>query len=136
MKQTSVSQPTTKPTLEQVRSRFETWRRGKKAGSRIPNCLWTAAVEVCEEHPVWQVSRVLRLNYNELKRRVNSSGHLAVCESQRRGGFVELTLGTSPQQVSECTVELENAAGAKLKMRFCGDFDPLELAKSFWRQGS
>ncbi len=135
MKQTPVSQPTMKPTLEQVRDRFETWRRGKKAGSRIPKCLWTAAVEVCEEHPVWQVSRVLRLNYNELKRRVNSSGHLAVCESQRGGGFVELTLGTSPQ-VSECTVELENAAGAKLKMRFCGGFDPLELARAFWRQGS
>ena len=40
MKRLSVSQPCTKPTLEEVCTRFETWRKGKKRGSRIPKSLW------------------------------------------------------------------------------------------------
>ena len=63
-----------KPTLENVRKRFETWRRVKKPASRIPNGLWKAALEVCAEYPVHQVSKELGLNYTELRRRVRPAG--------------------------------------------------------------
>ena len=128
-------QPTEKPTLEEVRIRFETWRRGKKPQSRIPKCLWKAAVEVCGEHPVHQVAKELRLNYTELKRRASASGGISVLPSPMPAGFVELSLGAASHPVS-CTVELESATGAKLRMSSCGAFDPLELARAFWRQGS
>jgi hypothetical protein len=58
----TTNHPLPRPTLEEVSHRFETWRRGKTPGSRIPKCLWKAAVEVCAEHRVWQVSKALGLN--------------------------------------------------------------------------
>lgn len=128
-------QPTEKPSLEAVRSRFETWRRGKKPQSRIPKCLWQAAVEACREHPVHEVARELRLNYSELKRRSSASaGRLSILDSPLPAGFVELSLGARAQAVS-CTLELESAARGKLKLTFCGVLDALELARAFWGEG-
>jgi len=129
--------PATKPTLEEVCTRFDTWRRGKKPGSRIPKCLWTAAVGACGEHPVWQVSRALGVNYSELKRRAAASGAIGVRQSKPTGGFVELSLGLGAHPVL-CSIELESAGGSKVKMSFagkCRDLDPLELAKLFWGRG-
>jgi hypothetical protein len=122
-------------TLEEVRRRFETWRRGGKPGGRIPNCLWQAAVEVCGKHPVHEVARALGLNYNQLKGRVSASRAVAVSQGQGPAGFVELSLGVNAATVP-CTLELESRTGAKLKLTFCGVLDPLELARVFWRQGS
>jgi hypothetical protein len=139
MKQLSGLKPTLKPTLDQVRDRFETWRRGKKPHSRIPKCLWKAAVEVCVDNPIWQVSRALHLNYNELKRRAVDSGQSQNNGNDPKENFIELSLGVKEQQLTTWTVELESASGAKLKMTFagnCRDFDPVQLTESFWRQGS
>jgi hypothetical protein len=36
----NATQPALSPSLEKVRDRFETWRRRKKPGSRIPKALW------------------------------------------------------------------------------------------------
>jgi hypothetical protein len=124
-----------KPTLEDVRQRFETWRRVKQPQSRIPNGLWRAAAEVCREHPVHQVSKELGLNYTELKKRVTAWGVMGVSRSEVPAGFVELDLGVQCEPVA-CTVELESASGAKLRMSFCGAFDPLQWAREFWRQRS
>jgi len=137
MKRLSVSQPCTKPTLEEVRTRFETWRKGKKRGSRIPKSLWAAAVEVCTEHTVNPVSRALGLNYTELKGRVSATERTADEQSVSGTEFVELSLGLGAQPVL-CNVEIESAAGGKLKMTFSGksrEFDPVELAKVFWGEG-
>ncbi|MFQ5917277.1 MAG: hypothetical protein ACE5I0_05625 [Candidatus Binatia bacterium] len=129
--------PTSKPTLESVRQRFETWRSQKKVRDRIPKCLWSAAVEQCEDHSVLQVSRALRLNFNKLKRRAEDSKRTAVSKNEEHVGFVELALGTSFEPF-EGTLELEAADGAKLKLRFrgnCRDFSLHDFAKAFWRQG-
>jgi hypothetical protein len=133
MEHLPIQERTSKPTLEDVRHRFETWREGKKHGSRIPKCLWAAAVEVCSEHRVAEVSRALGLNYNELKGRL--SGRALSAEKQIVSGpeFLELSLGLEAPPVL-CSVEIENAAGGKLKMTFsgkCRDFDPMELARVF-----
>ena len=139
MKQLCDSKPTPRPTLEEVGKRFETWRQGRKPHSRIPKCLWKAAVEVCEDNPLWQVARALRLNYNELKRRAVDSGQLQNNGNDPKENFIELSLGVKEQPLTTCTVELESESGAKLKMTFagnCRDFDPLQLTEAFWRRGS
>jgi hypothetical protein len=59
-----------KPTLEEVGHRFATWRNQRRARSRIPKGLWQAAVELCAERPIYQVSSALRLSYNDLKWRL------------------------------------------------------------------
>jgi hypothetical protein len=130
--------PTPRPTLEDVRTRFETWRRGKKPRSRIPKSLWAAAVEICIEQPIYQVSRALGLNYTELKRRVAQTKSASDTQRSSDRGFVELSLLGLETQPVLCSIELESPRGSKLKMSFagkCRDLDPLELAKLFWGAG-
>jgi hypothetical protein len=98
----TTNNPTARPTLEEVRRRFETWRRKRKHGSRIPNCLWKAAVEVCAAHRVWQVSKVLGLSYNDLKRRVLGTGQIEKMPTPAKADFVvvcrvDRPLGTLPR---------------------------------------
>jgi len=126
--------PTASPTLEEVRTRFETWRRAKKPRSSIPKSLWAAAVEVCKEQPIYRVCRALRLNYTELKRRVARTKSASEQPHSSKRSFVELSLGLEAQPVL-CSIELESARGDKVKMSFagkCRDLDPLELARFFW----
>ena len=122
--------PTTKkPTLQDVLSRFETWRKGKKVGSRIPKCLWKAAVEICDVHSICEVSRTLGLNYTELKRRCGAA-------TPSPTSFVELAL---PASASTCVVELGNGSGATMKMTFYGqspNLDPAEMIRAFRGQRS
>jgi hypothetical protein len=80
----------------------------------------------------------LRLNYNDLKDRVQRSRDRGLAVGQRPDfGFVKLDLG-APITSSECLVEMEASNGAKMRMSFRGvprDFDPVELGRAFWRQG-
>jgi hypothetical protein len=134
MKHLSIAQPTKKPTLREVRSRFETWRRGKKRGSRIPKDLWAAAVKVCTGQSINQVSRALGLNHTELKRRVRGTERRADGQVFSGTKFLELPLGLETDPIV-CSLELERTGGDKLKMSLsckCRDFDPLELARVFW----
>ena len=125
-------------TLEEVRVRFETWRNRKKAGSPIPRALWEAAVSQCHDHTILEVSRSLRLNYNDLKSRVQEAQKKALPSTVGGMEFMELDLkglARSP----ECIVELEAANGAKLRLHYLGHqkgIDPVELMKVFWSQGS
>ena len=133
-----ISTPTVKPTLEVVRNQFEVWRKRRRRGRRIPETLWQAAVELCREHSVFEVSRALRLNYNGLKNRVPKARDTGLAVGRRSDfGFVKLDLGV-PITPSECLVEMEAPNGAKMRMSFKGsprDFDPVDLSRVFWRQG-
>jgi hypothetical protein len=127
-----------RPTLEGVRGRFETWRSRKKAGSCIPKALWEAAVSQCQNHSILEVSRSLRLNYNDLKSRVQELKKKAVPSTVGSMEFVELGIEGLPKP-PECIVEMEAANGAKLRLHYLGHqkgIDLVELAKVFWRQGS
>jgi hypothetical protein len=83
------------------------------------------------------VSRALRLNYTELKHRVQDTEKIAAPSSDYGAEFVEVDFGQSMLS-SECVVELERPNGAKMKMYFKGQqggFDAVGLSKAFWRQG-
>lgn len=129
---------TSRSALEIVRNQLEAWRKGKHRGRRIPEALWQAAVELCGDHSVWEVSRTLRLSYDDLKNHIHKTRDMGL--DTRKGpdlGFVKLDLGV-PLTPSECLVEIEAPNGAKMRMSFKGaprDFDPVELSRAFWRQG-
>jgi hypothetical protein len=125
--------PAISPTIEDVRNRFETWRARRKTRSRIPKSLWQAAVELCEMHSAYEVSRTLRLNLNDLKSQI-ALKKAASLATGRSTEFVEVDL-RQPLSGSECTLEMEAANGAKMKMHLRGDWDPLQMARIFWRQG-
>lgn len=137
MKKENPQDTALRSTLEEVRGRFETWRNRKKAGCPIPRALWEAAVSQCQDHSILEVSRSLRLNYNDLKTRVQAPKKKALPSAGDRMEFVELDLeGLS--KPPQCIVEIEAANGAKLKIHYLGHhkgIDPVELVKVFWRQG-
>jgi len=125
-------------TFETVQTQFQTWRRERPFRGRIPEFLWEAAVELCKERSIFEVSRTLRLNYNGLRDRVLKAGGMGVMRRQPDLGFVKLNLGGLRGASSECLVEMKAPNGATMRMSFKGasrEFDPVELSRAFWRQG-
>lgn len=128
--------PTAKPTLEDVRQRFEQWRESRKHRTPIPDSLWEGAVSLCADHSIYRISRSLRLDYNVLKRRVCNSHPECLPKSVTSSAFVELDLKASLPE-AECLMEMEDKDGTKMKMHIKGRlcFDPLEFMKVFLGQG-
>src|SRR5579872_2515465 len=99
--------------MRKLYRRLERWRSKRKGRSRIPESLWAAAGELAREHGVNPVSRVLHLEFNHLKR---------VVESERRRTrkprtmptFVELAGPPMVTTTPQCVVEVEGPRG---KMR-------------------
>ena len=126
--------------IEGVRRRFERWRRGRSAGSRIPKPLWAAAVELADSCGVHPIARALRLDYYSLKKRVEvmkRGPRRAPASSAHKASFLELPAPTGIG-VPECVLELENAEGAKMRIHWKGGEAPdlATLSQSFWESQS
>lgn len=121
------------PAVAQVRDRIEHWRRTRTVRRPMPAELWQAAVAVARKHGVFCVSRALRLNYNDLKKRLQTGAR----KGQRSpSGFVELSppvvaAAALPQGV---VVEWTRARGDKMTIRLSGaeQLDVVGLARAFW----
>jgi len=121
-----------KPTVEQVRDQFEQWRNTREKRTDIPTELWQAAISLAKHTSVYQISKALRLNYTDLKHRVEAQGGSALRAAVNGSAFIELGVGQVPA-AAECIVEMEDKEGLKMKMCFKGEigFDLLELGKAF-----
>ena len=121
--------------LAGVQRRFEHWRRTRKIPSRIPEPLWAAAVKVAGTYGIPHTAKTLRVNYNALKKRAEQK--TAGASGGPEGGAVATFLELAPPaQVGfcHCTLELENASGAKMKVHLQGAEVPdlAALSRSFW----
>ena len=105
--------------LEAGRQRFERWRRTRNGHSRIPERLWTSAVRLAGAYGPCRTARTLRLDYNALKKRVDSAAPYDSSGQETATPFVELL---PPQHacLPECIVELEDPRGAKMRIRLPG----------------
>jgi hypothetical protein len=102
--------------IERARVRFARWRKNRKKVTRIRDQLWAAAVDAARLHGVNPTAIALGLDYNHLKERIGRrSARRAKAKSP---SFMELIVPT-PERSSlrECTIELENARGAKMKIQ-------------------
>ena len=111
--------------IEALRLRFERWRRTRKSKTRIPDGLWSAAVELARRYGINRTAVPLRLDGGKLKRVVLAAGR-----GSRRSAppkFVELPAGMpSGWSVAEYTLELE---GHNRKLRIqCKGASATELA--------
>jgi hypothetical protein len=126
--------------LKTLRQRFERWRRARKGRSRIPEPLWAAAVKVAGTYGTGRTARALRVDYYALKKRVEAK--CAITASKASGEVVGGTFLEVPSPMwagaGECTLELEDAAGAKLRVHLKGFVAPdlVELSRSFWQSES
>lgn len=66
-----------RPTIKTVQKHFEAWRSGRgNKREPIPRHLWQAAVDLCQEYSIAQVSRQLRLSYTDLKKKMRKDDSL------------------------------------------------------------
>lgn len=130
-----VNRPAVPSTIKAIRKRFKIWRKKGHARRRISEALWSAAVELCRDHPISKVSRDLRLDYYGLRDRVHKSKDEGLGPDL---GFVKLDLGAPLVSSAEWRVEMEAPNGAKMTLSLKGaprDLDPLEWSRAFWSQG-
>ena len=118
--------------LEEVCQQFEYWRQTRKKRCPIPEKLWQAAESLYPEYSLYHISKALRLNYSDLKKRFEQKQPPFIPQPIDAAEFIELNVN-SPIPPAECLVEMEDPYGAKMRMQFKGDagLDLLELGRIF-----
>lgn len=117
--------------LARAVQRFEKWRK-TRTKPEIPAPLWLLATKLGVKYGVNRTAAPLRLDYYDLKRRVEA----ASCEARapaKKPTFVEVVPPTAP--ASECLVELEDPRGMKMRihLKVAGAAELAALGK-LWRQ--
>jgi hypothetical protein len=114
--------------LSRLARRFAAWRERRVAGQRIPDSLWKSAAEMAAQHGVSRTASVLKLDYYSLKKRVKDAS-----SSRTSSAFVELP-AVPLSMMSECVIEWEDVAGARMRVQLKGQntLDLLALSRSFW----
>lgn len=121
--------------LAALRERFEHWRASRRRGERIPDKLWKSAVRLAEKYGAYKTARTLGLDYTSLKKRGSPSvPSQPRTKRSARADFV--TLLPTSSGLPECTVEIENVHGSKMRIHLRGaDGTTLgALARSFLRE--
>jgi hypothetical protein len=101
--------------LGDVRRRFQSWRKRRARGTKIPPELWKAAADLAREHGVSKTSQELGVDYYSLKRRLDGGAREKVKEHPVE--FVDLTrnvLSAGPA----CAVEVQDSGGFRLRVEF------------------
>jgi len=97
--------------------RFEKWRSKQKTRARLPEPLWAAAVKLAHEYGINRTARALRLDYNGLKKRLESN--VSDVPPQTGPEFIQL-LGSELTTVAECAIECRHADGATIRIHLKG----------------
>ena len=122
--------------LEAVRRRFEQWRRTRSGRSPIPEPLWNAAVEMAGSYGLHRTAKALRVNYYSLKKRVECEAAVISGSPEKDSSTTFIELAPAVRSGScECTLELEAADGAKMRVHLTGAATPdlATLSRSFYR---
>jgi hypothetical protein len=119
-------------TLAQVCQQFEYWRQARKKRCPIPEKLWRAAESLYPEYSLYTISKALRLNYTDLKKRIEQKQTASFPSPVNPAEFIELKVNSAIPP-AECLVEMEDTFGAKMRMHFKGTpgLDLLALGKIF-----
>jgi hypothetical protein len=120
--------------LKKLRQRFERWRGTHKARSRIPDGLWASAVKMAGTFGLHRTARALRLDYYVFKKRIERQLATAPNLPEKTAStFLELPLPASAG-ACDCALELENVAGAKMRVHLKAVPPPdlAALSRSFW----
>jgi len=133
--------------LERAQRRFERWRQTRKSPSRIPEPLWALAARIASACGISRTAKTLRVNYRELKQRVDhevaarsgpeqraaEQGRPSLDGARSVPAFLELA-PPMPVGSCQCILELEDNAGAKMRISLKSAETPdlAALSRSFW----
>lgn len=137
--------------LVKLRRRFDRWRATHRFRSRLPDELWASAIKMAGVFGLNRTARALRLDYYVLKKRIERQLPAAASPPAKTvATFLELPLPADqshstpcigacavPVQACDCTIEWENAAGAKMRvyLKAAELPDLVALSRSFWNPG-
>src|SRR5215203_4880847 len=93
------------PDLLALSQRLEQWRSEQPPRTRLPESIWTAAVEMAQRHGLHRTTKTLRLDYTKLKNRMPAAVRAT---EPAPAGFLEL-LAPAAAGPAECVVEWESA---------------------------
>jgi hypothetical protein len=115
--------------LRRARSQFQTWRKQRQPGCRIPPDLWALAVRLVGTHGLSRTASALGLDYYSLKKQVAAVDDPGPSNAP---AFVEVPAPFGVGKQARC--ELNNGAGATLRVQLLGyDAADLEaLVHHFW----
>ena len=116
--------------MRKVHRELQRWRSQRKGRERIPEALWTAAGELAREHGVNQVSQVLHLEFNHLKRAAGAGGP----NDRKRAtpAFVEL-MAPQTSAERECVLELEGRRGKlRIELKGMAAAELTDISRSLW----
>ena len=97
--------------MQAVSVLFDEWRGTRKKRDRIPERLWQAAVELSPSYSTCEISKALRLDFKELKRRIDDRSSRATPSE-----FVELKVERL-FSMGQCVMEVRSPAGFELKIQ-------------------
>ena len=118
--------------LDEARRRFDAWRRSHRWLGRIPKALWRVAAETAAVHGVEATARRLLLDPARLKQWLPVAEPAAgVAEAPQFLEFPPLLVGAP----AECTLELEEPSGRKLRIRLTGPAttQAVALGRMLWQ---
>jgi hypothetical protein len=119
--------------LSRAQRKIEQWRQQHRPRARIPEELWREAAELACVHGINRTARALRLDYYSLKKRAAAA---AAPSSEPAPEFVELLPGGMPAGRPEYLIEVEDAGGAKLRIRLQGgDIPDVAALVRVFREG-
>ena len=127
----SLSHPPATPDLAATAAAFARWRDTTPLGARVPEALWSRAVELARTHGVGRVATILRLDYVRLKRRL--AAHSEAAALPPRPALVEMTLDL-PRAGSGCSLVLSDARGRDLRIEWTRAVasEVAAVARSLW----
>ena len=123
--------------IEDVRNQFDQWRQARQKRTRIPENLWQMAIALTERHSVNKISKTLRLNSADFKKRIQQLRPDCLPNSVEptvQPGFFGFEIAQS--NTTEFMVEIRHRNGATLKAQMKGaHLDLIEMSRIFLGAG-
>jgi hypothetical protein len=118
--------------IAQLQRELDEFRSARPHRARLPEVLWQSAVALAKQHGVYSVAHPLRLDYTQLKKRLE--GVDGPQEKAAAPAFVEL-IAAHPVPVAECAIEFESSIGGKVRIQWKGSaaLDWTSLLRA-WRE--
>ena len=127
----SEKNPESQARMQAVSALFDQWRSTRKKRDRIPESLWEEAADLSPSYSTCQISKALRLDFKELKRRIRDRSSRATTSE-----FVELKVERL-FSTGTCIMEVRSPAGFELKIQADAALPPqcMQLLSCFLDHG-